>query len=155
MIRIRKRVLIPKRFYHIYNRGNRKQRIFNFPSDRKYLIRKIRYLASECRILIPTFCLMDNHFHLILKQESDISISKFMQRLMTSYCVYFNRRYNLTGHLFQDRFKSRMIKNLKDLGSTVLYIANNPVTAEYVKDPNHYAWFYIKKEFEKYLLRQT
>lgn len=139
MIRIRKRILIPKRFYHIYNRGNRKQRIFNFPSDRKFFIKKIRYLARECRILIPTFCLMDNHFHMILRQDSDTSISKFMQRLMTSYCMYFNKRYDLIGHLFQDRFKSRIIQNEKDLELTTQYVANNPVEAMAVRDPNNYA----------------
>lgn len=155
MIRIRKRIFKPKKFYHIFNRGNRKQPTFYFPSDRILFAQKLKALSIEHGILLVQYCLMDNHFHFLLRQGIDDSISKLMQRLMTSYCCYFNKRYRLIGHLFQDRFKDRLINDEKDLARTIQYIANNPVKEGYVRDISDYAWHYIDPRFEKYLLTQT
>src|SRR3972149_7368920 len=95
----------PDNFYHIISRGNNKQAIFIFRRDYlRYLFNLEKY-AREFLIKILAYCLMPNHVHLLLKQGSEKSVSKFMQTLNTAYTMYFNTRHSRTGHLFEGPFK--------------------------------------------------
>lgn len=154
MNKIRRRIIKPNKFYHVWNRGNRKQNIFKFPVDNKRFMNKTLSLASKCSIFVAELCLMDNHYHILLKQEGKVTISKMIHRLMTSYSMYFNKKYKLVGHLFQGKFNSRLIKDDRDLQVIIQYISNNPVEAGYVSDPLRYKWFYIDKDYKKRLSRK-
>lgn len=113
-------------FYHVYNRGNRKQNIFLQSRDyERFLKRTLKY-KREFEITILSFCLMPNHFHFLLRQDSDASLTDFMLRLGTSYAKYFNIKYDEIGSLFQDRFKAKLIETDEYLLQLSSYIHRNP-----------------------------
>src|SRR3989344_6845391 len=110
----------PGEYYHIYNRGNGKQDIFLNSEDYRFFIKRLNFNLyppdeddETIRIqkLPPNsfsllcYCLMPNHFHLLIKQNGDISTSILVKKLCTSYSKFFNKKYNKVGHVFQDRFK--------------------------------------------------
>lgn len=129
-------------YYHIYNRGNQKQNIFLDESDYKNFLKRcclvlgieniqtpnalnIHPLPKDC-LKIICYCLMPNHFHFIIRQDSDIEINRFISKLCTSYASYFNKKYKLVGHLFQDAFKAKCIDNDEYITYLSAYIHNNP-----------------------------
>lgn len=142
-------------YYHIYNRGVEKRSIFLHDQDRwRFLTLLIilqgdstvpqvnRFVSNVQRwrldteffeeieknrtIELVSFCLMPNHFHLILRQLKEGGISKFMQRLSDSYTKYFNIKYDRTGHLFGGKFQSVHIDEDKYLNYLSAYIHLNP-----------------------------
>ena len=107
----------PGEFFHIYNRGNNKQDIFIEDSDYEFFMLrlkqnlypdkfdelKIQPLPSNSFSLI-SYCLMPNHFHLLIRQNSEIPTSKLMLKICSSYSKVFNKKYERVGHIFQDQF---------------------------------------------------
>ncbi|MEK7669566.1 MAG: transposase [Patescibacteria group bacterium] len=146
--------------YHIYNRGVGKMNIFKDEEDFKvFLFRLKENLFPELmkrkglprsayrRKALPpnsfdliAYCLMPNHFHLLIKQNSDISISVLVLKLCGGYSKYFNKKYNRVGSLFQDKFKAVPIHKNEQLLWTSLYIHENPLKAEIVNDLSNYKW---------------
>src|SRR3989344_6640247 len=127
---IRKISFVNEVFYHIYNRGNDKKVIFHDKQDYDYfigslyisnskdnfnlydlkreLIFNVFNIDTENKLVsIGAYALMPNHFHILLTQKEDGGISKFMQKLSTSYAMYYNKKYNRTGSLFQGKFKAQ------------------------------------------------
>jgi REP element-mobilizing transposase RayT len=150
---------------HIYNRGNNKDKIFFDDQDHKaFLFRlglSLGFLEEEInkeklvampysRIRItPTsenafelhaFCLMPNHFHLLIEQIKDIPVSKIISKLCTSYSKYINKKYKRVGHVFQDCFKAVQVEDNPQLMWTSAYIHMNPVKDGLVKNPEDYKW---------------
>jgi REP element-mobilizing transposase RayT len=134
--------------YHIYNRGVDKRKIFMHKGDLYYFFdamivsnqkdvltstkrsqekKKIKdnLLKEENLVSIISYCLLPNHFHLILKQETEGGISKFMSKLCGSYSRYFNEKYNRTGSLFQGRFKASILAFENSLEKTSAYVNTN------------------------------
>jgi len=99
----------------------RKQEFNRLGSD-PVLLRKKRKLLVE----IFSFCLMPNHFHLLLRQLVDKGISRFMQKLNSGYATYINKKYQRQGHLFQGRFRAVQIKDEEQLKNGFVYISANP-----------------------------
>jgi len=89
---------------------------------------------------VVCYCLMPNHFHLLLRQNKNLSISKLMTKLCSSYSKYFNKKYDHVGHLFQDQFKAVLIENDEYLTWLSAYIHQNPKVASMVDDPRQYKW---------------
>lgn len=114
-------------YYHIYNRGNRKQNIFLHINDYKRFLKRTKEYKKEFDITILGYCLMPNHFHFLLKQEKQDSISSFMLKLGTSYAKYFNIKYEEVGSLFQGRFKAKLIDSDEYLLQVSRYIHRNPI----------------------------
>lgn len=138
-------------YYHVYNRGVEKRAIFMDHKDRLrfmqllYLcngtipinLRDIREFMIDKNIYefprgnqlvaIGTYCMMGNHFHLLLKQIADKGISRFMQKLATAYTMYFNLKYKRSGSLFQGIFKDRHVDDDDYLKYLFAYIHLNPV----------------------------
>jgi len=124
--------------YHIMVRGNAKQDIFIDNQDKRKIIRVIFQKRAIDLFNIYAFCIMNNHAHIVAKELKE-SISKFMKRITTSYAFYFNAKYNRVGHVFQDRFKSEVIKNDSHLLSVIRYVHNNPEKAGIAKK-EEYPW---------------
>lgn len=154
---LRKENLVSGQIYHIYNRGVDKRDIFIDDEDRirfvhdlfefndenptinlavhlKYKneikevgLPKIERNPKKVLVEILVFCMMDNHYHLILRQKVENGITEFMRKLGTGYTNYFNQKYERTGSLFQGRFKSICIKNDSHLMYLPLYIHLNPL----------------------------
>lgn len=139
--------LINGEFYHIYNRGVEKRTIFEEKPDYLRFIESlyefndknwveikaarrrkhmgVRPLLKEKLVDICCYCLMPNHFHLLLKQLKEKGISLFMQKLASGYTCYFNLKYERVGSLFQGVFKARQIEKEEDLINLTTYIHLN------------------------------
>ena len=126
-------------YYHVYNRGNRKQNIFIQPKDYKRFLERTSEYKDKFGVSILSYCLMPNHFHFLLKQETDLPINVFMLRLSTSYAKYFNIKYEEVGSLFQGRFKAKIIETDEYLLHLSRYIHRNPISIPGV-ELRYYPW---------------
>lgn len=128
-------------FYHVYNRGVSKQRIFLDEQDYEVFISLFkRYLVAESErqanrasypyygdeLKLVAYCLMPNHFHLLLYQDSQDAMKFFLKSLATSYSMYFNKKYGHVGALFQQRYRAVRIDNDSQLTHISRYIHMNP-----------------------------
>jgi len=145
-----KRILSSSQIYHIMLRGNSGRDIFLDDEDRKRFLYILTDKKKDNEFILYAYCLMDNHLHLALKENKD-NISHIMKRINTTYAVYFNKKYQQSGHLFQDRFKSEVIENEPYLLEVIRYIHNNPLKARLVKLPEDYKW----SSYSDYLNNQT
>lgn len=112
--------------YHVYNRGNRKQNIFIGHRDYGRFLKRTKKYKDKFGVSILCYCLMPNHFHFLLRQDTEVPITTFMLRLGTSYAKYFNIKYEEVGSLFQDRFKAKLIETDEYLLQLSRYIHRNP-----------------------------
>lgn len=129
-------------YYHVYNRGANGNPIFSDSQDKqKFLSLLSRYITPIAKrdkadetypyypVEILAYCLMGNHFHLLLYQEEEASsISDLMRAVSTSYTMYRNRKYKSQGHLFQSVFKASQIRNDAYFKHITRYIHMNPRT---------------------------
>mgnify|MGYP001572950378 CR=1 FL=1 len=136
-------------YYHVYNRGSDKRSIFLNDVDRDRFI-KLLYLANgsksvrlcdlprgfpswwtidrgETLVSVGAYCLMPNHFHLLLREKIENGITKFMLKLTTGYSMYFNKKNDRTGALFQGAFKAQSVQDDRHLNYLFAYIHLNPV----------------------------
>lgn len=134
------RLLIECACYHITTRGNQRQLVFLDDKDYKVYLNHLCRYKKECGFLIYGFCLMPNHIHLVGEPTIQTNLSKFMQKLSRSYTAYFNKRYGKVGHLWQDRFRSKVIIKDRYLIDCIQYIEMNPVRAAIVKSATDYPW---------------
>jgi len=101
---------------------------------------KARYPISleEKIVTIINYCLMPNHFHLILRQEKDDGVKNFMQRVSNSFAHYFSIKYKKRGHVFEDKYKAVHVETEEQLLHLSRYIHLNPVTAYLTEKPENY-----------------
>ena len=119
-------------YYHVYNRGNNKERIFFEANNYIYFLNKVK-TAFENKIELIAYCLMPNHFHLLAFVKEDNALEEAMQKISTGYTRAINSAYNRTGHLFQGRFKNKIIPNNEYLLHLSRYIFRNPLRAGLVE----------------------
>ena len=120
------RIEYPGAWYHVTCRGNERKPVFKDDSDRRHFLEVLGTTSNLYDTEIHVFVLMDNHLHLALSSR-DANLSRFMQRLNTAYTVYFNRRHQRSGHLFQGRYKAILIEADTYLLELSRYIHLNPV----------------------------
>jgi putative transposase len=126
--------------YHVIARGINRQKIFLDDNDcHKYLITLEQIIREEGCILLG-YCLMGNHLHLLICAYSGESLSLAMKRTGTSYAWWFNWKYERTGHVFQDRFRSECVEDDSYLLVVIRYIHQNPVKAGLAREPEAYKW---------------
>ncbi len=144
---IRKVPFVPGEYYHIYNRGNSKQKIFRNEEDYARFVALLyvtngtssidlrginregvfSFERGESQVAIGAYCLMPNHFHILLTPHTDDGVKNFMLKLSTGYSMYFNKKYFRTGSLFEGRFKSEYVNEDRYLKYLFSYIHLNPV----------------------------
>lgn len=129
---------INEEYLHIIVRGIGKQVLFESDEDRIHYLNLMKRYRDDCEIIILAYCLMENHVHLLLKDPKGIT-SEFMKKMGISYALYYNKKYDRTGHLFQDRYKSENIRNDEGLLAVYRYILNNPGKAG-IASPQNYKW---------------
>ncbi len=133
------RIEYPGAFFHIIVRGNNRENIFRDSADYVRYVEKLVYFCGEGGTTLYAYCLMPNHIHLLLEMGK-ISLSKVLQRFHTWYTLYFNRRYDRVGHVFQGRYKAILCDRDAYLLELVRYIHLNPVRAGLVDSPEDYSW---------------
>ncbi len=170
----------PSEFYHIYNRGNSKQDIFLDRADYQRF-QDLLYLSNTIDsvsvrnarrggvyelekkkefVAIGAYCLMPNHFHILLTPLVDLGVSKFMQKVSTGYAMYFNKRHERSGSLFEGKFKSKYADSDEYLKYLFSYIHLNPLKlkhldwrtrVQYQSDLLEHARNYSFSSFQDYL----
>ncbi len=141
--------LAPHEFYHVFNRGTDKRRVFLTKKDYERFLSLLYVCNSDTAIHLsdiphPTlantlarergdplveigaYCLMPNHFHLLIRQREEDGIGRFMQKVITGYTMYFNRKNDRTGVLFQGRYKAVHAEEDTHLKYLLSYIHLNP-----------------------------
>jgi len=133
------RIEIGGGLYHVITRGNNRRKIFRTQDDFLRFNNILAVQKSKLPFYLYAYCLMPNHVHLLIEMQDD-PISRIMQRVLTAYSQYHNRKYKKTGHLFQGRYKSILCQSSRYLGELVRYIHLNPVRARMVKRPQDYEY---------------
>jgi len=123
------RIDFPGALHHVIGRGIEKKNIFSTDKDKQQFYKRLRKILEKSSLQLFAWCIMDNHFHLLL-QTGQTSLSEFMRRILTSYALYYNKTYKRVGHLFQNRYKSILCDMDDYLLILIRYIHLNPVKAK-------------------------
>ena len=127
-------------FNHVIVQGIKKEYIF---SEEKYIEKYKEFIIKKLEdtdIKMLAYCIMSNHAHFLIYSEKIENLSKFMQKLNTSYSNFYNKEKNRVGYVFRDRYYSKEIMNEKQLYNCLKYIHNNPVKANIVREMNEYKY---------------
>ena len=125
--------------YHIVNRGVEQRSVFEEAQDYEYFEELMCFHAKSFEITIHNYCLMSNHYHLLIEIREE-NLSKFMRQLNMNYSIYFNKKNKRVGHLWQGRFKSWYVTDEAYLYTLMCYIEQNPLKANMVKDIKEYPY---------------
>ena len=129
----------PRPSHHVTQRGNQKANVYRDEQDRKVYSRLLQERSNHYSIDILSYCLMTNHIHLVVVPHRKDSLSRGLRDAHGFYAVYFNRKYNLTGHFWQGRFYSCVLDEV-GLWCAVRYVERNPVRAGMVTRAELYRW---------------
>lgn len=134
-----KRVEFDGAIYHVMQRGNNKEKIFQNEADKRFFIAELANSKKMYGFKLLGFVLLDNHYHLLI-QTGVAPLSKIMQRQNSLYSRYYNRVHERTDHLFGLRYKSIIVEDDKYLFAVLRYLHWNPIRAGIVKEVNDYKW---------------
>lgn len=133
------RIISETGIYHIIQRGADRRILFSDDYDYMKFLSILRKIKQETDFSLYAYCLMSNHFHLLLKQNS-APLELIFKKIGCAYVYYYNWKYELHGHLFQDRFRSEAIENDEYFLDVLRYICQNPVKAGICELPEEYNW---------------
>ena len=125
--------------YHIILRGINRQQIFEDGEDYSKFLRILEECKAISKFEIFAYCLMNNHIHLLLKEVKE-PIEQVMKRITTRFVYWYNIKYQRSGHLFQDRFKSEPVESDEYFLTVIRYIHQNPIKAGICKNPHDYTF---------------
>jgi REP element-mobilizing transposase RayT len=125
--------------YHVMLRGINRQNIFEDDQDRLYFMSVLASCKKVSGFRLHAFVLMSNHIHLLL-EPLDEALDMIFRRIGTRYAVWYNRKYQRAGHLFQDRFRSENVSTVQYYQTVLRYILQNPMKAGMEKHPGEYRW---------------
>lgn len=130
--------------YHIVVRGLNKIAVFEEKREKSRILNLIRENYKEYNIKIYAYCIMSNHFHLLL--EADLKdLASFMAKIIASFAHYYNYKHNRTGYVFQSRFRSQCIETQSYFWNCLRYIHLNPVKAGMCKNFMDYMYSSVKE----------
>ena len=125
--------------HHVILRGVNQQIIFEDQSDYLQFISILKHYKERCDFKIYAYCLMSNHIHLLLEHTTtDLEI--IMKKIEVKFVRWYNRKYQRTGYLFQDRFKSEPVNDMRYFQTVFRYIHQNPLHAGLESVPGTYPW---------------
>jgi len=123
------RVLMDRAVYHVSARINRKEMLLEPAKTKSLFLDVIAKAKKRYSFRIDNFTIMGNHFHLIVQPENGASLSRIMQWLLGVFAQTYNRLHGLTGHVWGERFFSRILRTLREYVAASDYVDNNPVRA--------------------------
>ncbi len=133
-------------YHHVVVRGNGKQVLFEKTEDFRFYLRYLEKYSTETRVGICAYCLMPNHVHLLLHDDSG-QMAAFMQKLGVTYSGYYNQKYDHVGHVFQSRYHNEPIESDRAFLCVFRYILQNPEKAG-IAPASRYRW----NSFDDYAL---
>jgi len=134
------RALSDNCYCHIINRGNGRQQVFHKDGDYQAFLDLIQAAREHYPVRIYAWCLMPNHFHLLVQPDVADHLSIWMQWLMTSHVRRYHRHYGTSGHVWQGRYKSFLVQDNDHLLTVVRYIEANPVRAGLAQTAPGWQW---------------
>jgi putative transposase len=126
--------------YHALNRGNNRAAVFDGPADYALFLKALRQTRQRYPFRLFGYCLMPNHFHLLLRPDDGQNISRILQSLTVAHTWHFHQAQHSSGHVWQGRFKSPVIQDDDHLLTVLRYIEANPLRAGLVRDLADYRW---------------
>ena len=143
-----RRILYDNAIYHIVQRGHNKGKLFRKEKDYKVFKGIVRTYKKRYDFDIYHYCIMSNHFHILMRVRKGEDLPKIIQGITQSYSFYYRKTYDSTGYVYQNRYKSFLIEDDAYLLECGRYIERNPIRANIVKEPSQYHWssyrFYIR-----------
>lgn len=143
-------------FYHIIARGINKEHIFTTEDEKRILLWLLKKYKKDTDIVIYSYCIMSNHFHILLKGFFP-EISNYFAKVLKEYATYYNGKYERAGHVFQNRFKNECIETEKYFWNCFHYIHLNPVKANLISVLSSYpyssAWEHFHSKY--YLINEN
>jgi putative transposase len=136
----RTEVFAPNQVYHLYNRGVNRANIFSTAENYRYLLRQVKDVQTDIPVTIFAYCLMPNHYHFVIRQDGDVSLSEFIGRLFKRYTQAYNRQQRRTGPLFAGRFRSIHVDADEYLIHLARYVHLNPVEAGLCRYPQEWPY---------------
>lgn len=131
---------LPQNYYHVYNRGNDRQRIFLEAENYRFFLCRLRDYLIKGDSELVAYCLIPNHFHLIVYLEDCLDFSNVLRRFTSCYVKSINKRYGRVGYLFQGNTRSKLIDTEEYLFHLCRYIHLNPVAAGLVVSPEEWKY---------------
>ena len=126
--------------YHVINRGNCRQEVFHQAEDYHAFVGLLVEAKERHRVKLLGYCLMPNHFHLLLSPDNAEDLSRYMQWLMTSHVRRHHRHYRTSGHVWQGRYKSFVVEQDRHVLTVMRYIESNPVRSNLVQSAGEWEW---------------
>lgn len=126
--------------YHVLNRGNARRTVFRKPADYNAFVELLTEAQERTPMRLLAWCLMPNHFHLVLWPRADGDLSRYMMWLMTAQVRRYHRHYRSSGHIWQGRFKSFPIQEDEHLLTVLRYVERNPLRANLVTKAQNWLW---------------
>jgi putative transposase len=133
------RIVVPNYPYHITQRGNYRQKIFDDQEDRSMYLTWINEYSRKYDLTPLAYCLMDNHVHFVVIPGEEHSLSKVFSIVHMRYSQYYNKKKGTAGHLWQGRFYSCLLDEMH-LMAAMRYVEKNPVRARLVKKAWNWKW---------------
>ena len=133
------RLAVADGIYHVTARGNEQRAIFLDDPDRQAFLRRLHRTTDRFGWRCLSYCLMDNHVHLLVRTPEP-NLARGMQQLKSTYAQEFNRRHERVGHLFAGRYGAQLIQRDAHLLTVFRYIALNPVSARLCQRPEDWRW---------------
>ena len=126
--------------YHVLNRGNARQQVFQHDDDYAEFVGLLGRGKERFDVRLLSYCLMPNHFHLLLQADSAADLSRVMQWVMTCQVRRYHRKHKSSGHVWQGRFKSFLVQEDIHLLTVARYVEGNPVRAGLVTTAPAWRW---------------
>ena len=126
--------------YHALNRGNRREAVFHKPADFDAFLEAIAEVRRRVPLDLLGYCLMPNHFHLVVRPEGDGDLGRWMRRLLTTHAQRYHRHDKTSGHVWQGRYKAFPVQDDDPLATVLRHVERNPLRAELVTRAEHWKW---------------
>src|SRR5438876_11063830 len=126
--------------YHVINRGNARRDVFVKDGDFQAFLKAIGHACIEIPMPVLGFCLMSNHFHLVVQPKDDGDLSRWMHWVLNTHVRRYHKHYHSSGHIWQGRFKAFPIEEDEHLLSVLLYAERNAVRANLTKAAEKWRW---------------
>jgi putative transposase len=126
--------------YHVLNRGNGRRTVFHKHGDYAAFIKLLRQAGERTSMRLLAYCLMPNHFHLVLWPLRDGDLSDYVMWLLTAHVRRYHKHYHSSGHVYQGRFRSFPIQEDEHLLTVLRYVERNPLRAGLVAQAQDWPW---------------
>jgi putative transposase len=127
-------------WYHVLNRGNRREAVFHKPADYDAFIKTMADANARLPVDILGYCVMPNHFHLVIRPHGGRDLGRWMQWLLTAHVRRYHEHYGTTGHVWQGRFKAFPVQDDDHLIAVLRYVERNALRAELVNRVEEWKW---------------